>query len=148
LFYARGIDRLVLAGLQRISNADKKVGRLEWLLDEIERATLDGGHRHLDVTVRGDQDNWRNDTARIETMHEFEARKAWQANVGDDAVEPSAGVECGEERLGCGKAHGLETLSVQVEMQGVEHGRIVVYQRDADWLTHGPASHRGQLGSR
>jgi hypothetical protein len=135
-----GIDCLLLAELQSISNTENKAGRLKRLFDEIERTRLDGGDRHLDVAVRRDQDNWRSDTARIETTHEFEAGKAGHPNVGHYAVEPPAAIKRGEKRFGRGKAQALEALSVQVEMQGVEHTRIVVHQSDANWLTHGPTT--------
>jgi hypothetical protein len=85
-------------------------------------------------TVRRDQDNWRSDTARIETTHEFEAGKAGHPNVGHYAVEPPAAIKRGEKRFDRGKAQALEALSVQVEMQGVVH------QSDANCLTHGPTS--------
>lgn len=73
--------------LQRIADAGEKTIFIERLFDEIEGADLDGGHRHIDVAMAGDQDDRPGKAACIEMTHEVEARHAGHAHIGDDTIE-------------------------------------------------------------
>ena len=77
---------------------------VERLFDEIERTALDGGNRHVDVAMPGDQYDRCDDAARNEMTDEVEPRHARHADVGYDAVEPHAAIECGEKRFARRKA--------------------------------------------
>jgi hypothetical protein len=74
--------------------------------------------------------------ARIEMMDEVEAGHARHTDVGYDAVELHAAVDRSEKGFGRSKASRLEVLAGQIELQGIEHGRIVLDQRDLGRLSH------------
>ena len=69
----------------------------------------------------------------VEAAHEIEAGKTRHAHVGDHAIE--AVVVAGNESIGAGKAGDRDALALEIELEGIEHRRIVVDQRHMHRIT-------------
>ena len=71
---------------QRVAHDQHRLLERQRLLDEVERAHLDGAHRRLDVAVAGDHDDLRFDLPLAHPRERGEAVHAGQPDVEHDDV--------------------------------------------------------------
>jgi hypothetical protein len=70
--------------LERAAHEPHRVVDVEGLREVFERPALEGGHRAVEVRVRRHDDDRGRREARLELLHELEARRARHANVAHD----------------------------------------------------------------
>ena len=130
------IDFRLLILFYRIADAGEQAGLIERLLDEIEGADLDGGDRHIDVAVPGDQDNRRGQTSALQTVNQVEAGHAGHSDVRNDAIKPLSALDRGQKFFRGRKARCFNVLTGEIETQRIEHRLIVVNDRDVNESAH------------
>ena len=101
----------------------------ERLLDEIERAHLDGAHRRLDVAVAGNQHDLRVDLPLAQPRQRRQAVHAGQPHVEDDQIDGAAR-EALQARFAARHRFDLVPLVAQHAGQGGPHARLVVDDQD------------------
>jgi len=72
-------------------NGVKELLITEWLCKELNGATLHRLHRHRDVAVPCDEDDWKFPVRRSELALKLETALPWQSHVEDQATGPSGG---------------------------------------------------------
>src|SRR6185437_8095710 len=122
----------------RIANAGEQARLVERLFDKVEGADLDGGDSHIDVAMAGNQYDRRCKAFRLELLHQIEPGEARHADIGDDAVEAIAAADRREKVLRLREARHRDALKVEIEPQRVEHGLVIVDQRDMECRAHEP----------
>ena len=114
---------------QCVADAVQQRRRIEWLRHEIKHAGLQGGHRHRDVAVAGDDHRRGEGSTQDKMVMKFQAAHPGQAHVNDKTGRPGTLFPC--EKFLCGPvAWGLKADGAEENQQGIPHRRIVLDDMD------------------